>query len=313
MTRGRRREHYQWNMDIWGIEGVEAEAELLGAVVTFFERVGLTSEDVGIRLNSRGVLTEVLTSLGVEEKKHTAACVLVDKLDKVPLDAISEDLAALGLEAATVERLLEVMKIRDLEGVAGVLGEESTAVIELGRLLELSESYGIRDWLVLDCSVVRGLAYYTGTVFEAFDRSGVLRAICGGGRYDKLLESFGGEHLPACGFGFGDAVVVELLKEKELLPEDPGTGIDAVVFAYAPELQGAATKVAGELRRGGIKVDLVLGSRKTKANFKHAARVGASHAVMVAPNEWEQGKVSVKDLKTSVQVDMDTADVARYI
>ncbi|CAM9589385.1 unnamed protein product [Ascophyllum nodosum] len=313
MTRGRRREHYQWNMDIWGVSGVEAEAELLGAMVAFFERVGLGAEDVGIKVNSRGVLTEVLQELGVPEEKHAATCVLVDKLDKVPLEAISGDLAALGLQESSVKRLLEVMEVGDIDGVQSVLGKESPAANELRRLFALADSYGISDWLVLDCSVVRGLAYYTGTVFEAFDRRGALRAICGGGRYDALLESFGGEPLPAAGFGFGDAVIMELLSDKGLLPEDQGPGFTAVVFGYNAELQGAATEVAGVLRRGGLSVDLVLEARKTKANFKHAARVGASHAIMVAPAEWKAGKVSVKDLRTSEQSELAVADVAGHI
>ncbi|CAM9145210.1 unnamed protein product [Scytosiphon promiscuus] len=313
MTRGRRREHYQWNMDIWGVSGVAAEAELLGAMVAFFERVGLGPGDVGIRVNSRGVLTEVLRSLGVPEDKHTATCVLVDKLDKVPLEAVAGDLAALGLEETSVKRLLEVMELRDMEGVEAFLGKESPAAVELQQLFSLAASYGISDWLVLDCSVVRGLAYYTGTVFEAFDRSGKLRAIAGGGRYDALLESFGGEPLPAAGFGFGDAVIAELLSDKGLLPKDAGPGVTAVVFAFDEELQGAATEVAGSLRREGVSVDLVLETRKTKANFKHAARVGATYVVMVAPSEWKSGNVSVKDLRTSDQTELAVADVAGHI
>ncbi|CAM9301523.1 unnamed protein product [Ectocarpus fasciculatus] len=313
MTRGRRREHYQWNMDIWGVSGVSAEAELLGAMVTFFERVGLRAEDVGIRVNSRGVLTEVLHSLGVPGDKHTATCVLVDKLDKVPLEAVAGDLAELGLEETSVKRLLEVMELRDMEGVEAFLGKESPAAQELRKLFALAESYGISDWLVLDCSVVRGLAYYTGTVFEAFDRRGKLRAIAGGGRYDALLESFGGEALPAAGFGFGDAVIVELLSDRGLLPKETGPGVTAVVFGWDDELQGAATEVAASLRREGVSVDLVLQPRKTKANFKHATRVGATYVVMVAPSEWKAGKVSVKDLRTSDQKELPVGEVASHI
>eukprot|EP00903_Cladosiphon_okamuranus_P006427 g6289.t1 len=313
MTRGRRREHYQWNMDIWGVGGVAAEAELLGAMVAFFEQVGLGAGDVGIKVNSRGVLTEVLRSLGVPEEKHTATCVLVDKLDKVPLDAVSGDLTALGLDDTSVKRLLEVMELRDMNGVEAFLGKESPAADELRQLFSLAGRYGLSDWLVLDCSVVRGLAYYTGTVFEAFDRRGKLRAIAGGGRYDALLESFGGEPLPAAGFGFGDAVIVELLSDKGLLPRDKGPGVTAVVCAFDAELQGAATEVAGSLRRKGVSVDLVLETRKTKANFKHATRVGATYVVLVAPSEWKEGKVSVKDLRTSDQTELSVDDAAGHI
>ncbi|CAN0244390.1 unnamed protein product, partial [Ectocarpus sp. 13 AM-2016] len=156
---------------------------------------------------------------------------------QMPLEAVAGDLADLGLEETSVKRLLEVMELRDMEGVEAFLGKESPAAEELRKLFALAESYGISDWLVLDCSVVRGLAYYTGTVFEAFDRRGKLRAIAGGGRYDALLESFGGEALPAAGFGFGDAVIVELLMDRGLLPKESGPGVTAVVFGWDDELQ----------------------------------------------------------------------------
>ena len=188
---------------MWGGGGIEAEAELLSAMVSFFGNVGLTSDDVGIRVNSRGVIAEVLSGLGVPESKFAATCVLVDKLEKVPLDSIRGDLEILGLEASTVERLTSVMANATIESVGAVLPPGSAAMRELSDLLELCDAYGIRDWVTFDASVVRGLAYYTGVVFEAFDRRGVLRAIAGGGRYDRLLETFGGDPTPAAGFGFG--------------------------------------------------------------------------------------------------------------
>lgn len=175
MTRGRRREHFQWNMDIWGVAGVEAEADLLSAMVAFFKNVGLTSEDVGIKLNSRLVIAEVLTELGIPEEKFAATCVLVDKLEKVPIDAIQGDLEELGLDRSVVEKLTEVLTNKSIESLEQTLGADSEAIKELKQLMSLLEAYGIDDWIQFDASVVRGLAYYTGIVFEAFDRKGVLR------------------------------------------------------------------------------------------------------------------------------------------
>lgn len=301
MTRGRRREHYQWNMDVWGVGGIEAEAELLSAMVTFFEKVGLTSEDVGIKVNSRGVIGEVLTELGVPEEKFAATCVLVDKLEKVPLDAIQGELEELGLEKSTIENLTTVLTNTSIESISAVLPPDSQAVKELSKLFELCDAYGIGDWVTFDASVVRGLAYYTGVVFEAFDRRGVLRAIAGGGRYDKLLETFGGDPTPAAGFGFGDAVIVELLKERDVLPLFEGSGFDTVVFAMSEDLYGVAIKVASELRAEGQTVDLVLEKKKTKWVFKHASRNEAKYCVIVAGNEYENGEVSVKDLTLGEQ------------
>lgn len=301
MTRGRRREHYQWNMDVWGVDSIEAEAELLSAMVAFFRRVGLSSEDVGIKVNSRGVIGEVLTELGVPEDKFAATCVLVDKLEKVPLDAIQGDLEELGLERATVEKIIPVLTNKSIESISAVLPADSQAVRQLSRLFELCEAYGIGDWVEFDASVVRGLAYYTGVVFEAFDRKGVLRAIAGGGRYDRLLETFGGDPTPAAGFGFGDAVIVELLKERDLLPSFEGSRFDAVVFAMSEDLYGVAVDVASRLRAAGQSVDLVLEKKKTKWVFKHAARNEARYCVIVAGDEYENGEVSVKDLSVGEQ------------
>ena len=296
MTRGRRREHYQWNMDIWGIPNIEAEAELLSAMVTFFSNVGLSADDVGIKINSRGVIAEVLTELGVPETKFAATCVLVDKLEKVPLDAIQGELEALGLERSMIEKLTSVLTNTSIESISAVLPPGSKAVQQLSDLLDLCDAYGIRQWIQFDASVVRGLAYYTGIVFEAFDRRGVLRAIAGGGRYDKLLETFGGEHTPAAGFGFGDAVIVELLRERNILPSFEGSGFDVVVFAMSPELYRVAIDVASKLRVEGRTVDLILEEKKAKWVFKHASRTEAKYCVIVAEDEYANGEVQVKDL-----------------
>lgn len=301
MTRGRRREHYQWNMDVWGVSGVEVEAELLGAMVTFFKSVGLTAEDVGIKVNSRLVIGEVLSELGVPEEKFAATCVLVDKLDKVPIDAIQGDLEELGLDRSVVEKLTTVMTNNSMESISAVLPPGSEAVSELNRLFALCDAYGIGDWVSFDASVVRGLAYYTGSVFEAFDRRGELRAIAGGGRYDKLLETFGGEPTPAAGFGFGDAVIVELLKERNILPSFEGSGFDAVVFAMDDNLYGAAVETASKLRAGGMRVDLILEKKKSKWVFKHASRMQARYCVIVGSREYENGEVAVKDLDVGEQ------------
>jgi len=312
MTRGRRREHFQWNMDVWGVSGVEAEAELLSAMVAFFENVGLTSDDVGIKVNSRMVIAEVLTSLNVPEEKFAATCVLVDKLEKVPLDAIQGELEEIGLSSEIVGKLTAVLTNKSIDAIASVLGPESKAVKELEKLFILAEGYGISDWLVFDAAVVRGLAYYTGLVFEAFDRKGALRAIAGGGRYDKLLETFGGEPTPAAGFGFGDAVIVELLKDRDLLPKFDACGFDTVVFSLDKELQGNAASVASTLRKAGQSVDLILEQKKIKWVFKYADRIGVKNVVIVAPDEWERGEVSVKDMAEGSQKNVKVEDISAW-
>ncbi|ONM29269.1 Histidine--tRNA ligase chloroplastic/mitochondrial [Zea mays] len=210
MTRGRRREHYQWNMDIFGVPKVRAEAELLHAIVLLFQRLGITSSDVGIRVSSRKVLQAVLNMYSIPDHLFTQVCVIVDKLGKMTREEIEKELVSTGLSSEAVQGIIDVLSIKSLSKLEEVLGSDVEAVADLKKLFSFAEQYGYADWICFDASVVRGLAYYTGIVFEAFDREGKLRAICGGGRYDRLLSTFGSEDIPACGFGFGDAVIVEV-------------------------------------------------------------------------------------------------------
>ena len=313
MTRGRRREHYQWNMDIWGVAGVEAEAELLSAVVASMKSMGITSRDVGIKINSRKILTDLMTQLGIPEEKWMSTCVLVDKLEKIPLDSIMDDLSSIGLTKESVTDLVQALQIKTLDEFADRLGPNAAGVVELRKVFKMAEDYGYADWLIFDASVVRGLAYYTGIVFEAFDKTGELRAICGGGRYDKLLESMGGEALPAVGFGFGDAVIVELLKIKGLLPDTAKPSVDAIVYAMDPSLNSLALKTAIELRESGISVETILDDRKPKWVFQRADKKGTKNVVMFAMDEAAKGQVVIKEMSTGEQTVKDISHVVETV
>jgi len=178
------------------------------------------------------------------------------------------------------------------------LGEDSEVVKELNLLWELAKGYGYSDYLIFDAGVVRGLAYYTGIVFEAFDRKGELRAICGGGRYDRLLSIYGSKNdIPCCGFGFGDCVIMELLKDKKLVPELKPQ-IDDMVIVFEESLRGDACKVAAKLREKGRSVDIqLIPKKKIGWCFSYADRVGAERAVFLAPSEWARGFVRIKNLR----------------
>ena len=306
--RGRGREHYQWNVDIWGMEGIEADAELLSVMVHMFTSVGLTHDDVVVRISSRKVLEEVLGSLGIEGDSFTKACVIVDKMDKLPEEDVSAQLSDLGISDSSITTIQSVLSVTELPELRDMLSLDSMAVSELERLFQLLESYGISEWTTFDASVVRGLAYYTGPVFEAHDRGGELRAICGGGRYDRLIGTLGGRDLPATGFGFGDMVIMELLSEKGLLP-DISSRVSDVVFSMNESLRGAAMEVSSKLRGAGRRVDLVLEPKKMKWVFKHAERTGAERLVMVMPAEWDSGKVRIKDLQTGEENDIEFKDL----
>lgn len=187
---------------------------------------------------------------------------------------------------------------------------DSDVVKQFDRLWELAKAYGFEDWIQFDASVVRGLAYYTGIVFEGFDKAGVLRAICGGGRYNRLLTTYGAKQdIPAAGFGFGDCVIVELLKEKNLLPELLPT-LDDIVIPFNEDLRPAACQVAAKLREQGRSVDVILNTNKkipwyeqslipvdSCRCYNYADRVSAKRAVLIAPDEWARGEVRIKDLR----------------
>lgn len=307
MTRGRRREHYQWNMDIFGVPKVRAEAELLHAIVLLFQRLGITSSDVGIRVSSRKVLQAVLSMYSIPEHLFTQVCVIVDKLGKMTREEIEKELVSTGLSSEAVQGIIDVLSIKSLSKLEEMLGSDVEAVADLKKLFSFAEQYGYADWICFDASVVRGLAYYTGIVFEAFDREGKLRAICGGGRYDRLLSTFGSEDIPACGFGFGDAVIVELLKEKGLLP-DMSRQIDDIVFPLDEELEGPASSIASSLRKKGRSVELVE-DKRLKWVFKHAERINASRLILVGNSEWERGMVRVKVLSTREEFEVKTSEL----
>ena len=306
--RGRGREHYQWNVDIWGTTELSADAELISVMVTFFEEIGLSSDDVVISISNRKVLEEVLGSLGVEGDLFAKTCIVVDKMEKLPPDVIEKQLSDLGHSSEVITKIQTVLGIKDMKNLKSSLDKSSSAISELNTLFELIEAYGMSEWVQFDASVVRGLAYYTGSVFEAHDREGKFRAICGGGRYDNLLSTLGGKDLPATGFGFGDMVIMELLAEKGLIPELI-SGVDDIVLPLNQDLRDIAVRVAASLRLSDRTVDLVLEDKKIKWAFKHAERVGAKRLVLLAPDEWSRKMIKVKDLETGEEKEVSLKDL----
>ena len=308
MQKGRGREHFQWNVDIWGTSEISADAELFSVITTFLEGVGLTEEDIVIRVSSRKVLEEVLGSLGISGDLFAQTCIIVDKMDKLSPEVINEQLTDLGHNSEVISTIQSTLGLKHLNSLKKVLKSDSKALSELTELFEAIESYGIADWVEFDASIVRGLAYYTGSVFEVNDRKRKFRTICGGGRYDKLLSTLGGKDLPATGFGFGDMVIMELLKDKGLLPQLL-SGVEDVVIALDSELKNVAVKVASVLRDSDRLVDLVLEDKKMKWAFKHAERVGATRLILVGPEEWSRQKIKVKDLQSGEEYETSIEEI----
>jgi histidyl-tRNA synthetase len=308
MTRGRTREHYQWNMEIVGEADVTAEAELLAAICRLWDAVGLPRDAVGLRINSRALLEETLRA-GVLRKRPEAfapLCVVVDKLGKIGPDAVIDQLSdadgPIGLGRDDARWVVDALSARSLADAEASAPPNSDALGALKRLFELLDACGIADRVRFDASVVRGLAYYTGIVFEGFDSAGSLRSVCGGGRYDRLFEALGGPSQPAVGFGMGDVVLGELLSDHGLLPE-PARGVDDVVVPLADAQRAEATRIAARLRDQGRSVELALGSQRLKKALAHADRIGAARVVLVGEDEVRRGVARIRDLATGDERD----------
>jgi len=292
MTKGRKREHYQWNLDIIGEPGVLAEVEVVGAACDALRRMGLSSDDFKVRFSSRALLSELLAASGIPQERHEQVFLALDKRGKMPDEEIAAMLKDGGLDEAGVEKAFGILNLKSLDELPDGAAKEN-----LREFVSLAEVAGFGDCLQFDIGVIRGLSYYTGIVFECFDAKGEFRAIFGGGRYDNLLTTIGGEPTGAVGLGFGDVVVTELLKSRLGADAAAPAGGVAVGFMF-PEQRNAALGLAAKLRSEGKKVNLSLKSQKPKKFFSHAADSGAAAAVFVGPDDVEKGVVRMKDMET---------------
>ncbi len=297
MTRGRKREHYQWNMDIIGEESVSAEAELLAAVALALKNMGMPANGYRIHVNNRALLSEMLAASGIAANHHAAVFLALDKRGKIEDTEIRDLLIKEGLDETAIAKTFDLLSVQTLEQAAARTQADSPAVKALRDLFELATIYGIADRLVFDISVIRGLSYYTGIVFEAFDTERKFRAIFGGGRYDSLLTAIGGQPTPAVGLGFGDVVVVEVLKE--LLGETAATEKRGVIIGYMfPEQREVATALARRLREAGEAVELMLAKQKPKQFFARASASPAADAIFIGPDDVTNGCAKRKNLTT---------------
>lgn len=294
--RGRLREHFQLNMDIIGEADVSADAELIASAIDAMRVFGLTNEDVVARVSDRRLLNALLRGIGIAEQQLGAAYAALDKLDRDPRDVLEQRLETAGVGSEPRGRLFELAGAAANEGEFARLVRDAGAAAEydeLRRYLAHTEALGVRDWVQLDLSIVRGLAYYTGIVFELFDAKGELRAICGGGRYDTLLESLGGASLPALGFGMGDVVLGELLRARGKMPS---AAPELDVWVAYGEFGGveSAMRVAAKLRARGRSVEYALGNQKLARQLKAAHAAGARETVVVATPELSDGEAMVR-------------------
>lgn len=303
--RGRLREFWQWNIDLLGAGGPVADAEVISVALDGLERCGLTASEVEVRLNSRELMASLLSAIGVGPECHGAVYAVTDKRGKLPPEELRKLYEAIGLPPVTLERLLgllEALTLDDLERTARALqlaGHES-ALEQVRQVFVALAALGKGDYATFDIGIVRGLAYYTGPVFEIYDRQSKLRAVAGGGRYDRLLETVGGQAMPAAGFGMGDVVLAELLAEAGKLPRLKG-GARYYLVPLEEERMPEVLRLVAKLRARGESADYALKAGGLGKVFKRASEIGAQTVVLVGGQEWQRGQLKLKDLATATE------------
>jgi histidyl-tRNA synthetase len=301
--RGRLREHFQLNMDLIGEPGPLADAELIAAAIDVVRAFGLGPRDVQARLSDRRVLHALLVGRGVGEAQLPEAYAAVDRSEREPREAVEARLHQGGWDPKAIASLFDVAALRGLDAIdtalAGVPGgaESGESLRECCRALEAT---GLGDFVQVDLTIVRGLAYYTGIVFELFDAGRSLRAICGGGRYDGLLKALGGVDLPALGFGMGDVVLAELLKDRGVAPV-AARRLDAFLVAVGGEDVAPVLGLAHELREQGVAVEYALRLQAIRKQLELAVARGAPRAVVIGPDERRDGQAVVRNLQTGAE------------
>jgi len=320
--RGRLREHRQWNVDLLGAPGPDADAEVIAVAVMALRGLGLGPEDIRVRISHRGAAAGLLMSCGVAEERLADAFSLVDRREKIPADVFATQAAALGLDAEGVERLDAIAGSRTPattapESIAQTHGLDPDAVRDLADLSRELDRRGLLPFCDWDLGIVRGLAYYTGTVWEIHDASGSFRAIAGGGRYDGLVALFGGPAVPACGFGMGDVVLALLLEDRGLLNAEHGVETPRpdvfVVSSGGEDAEQRFIPLATSLRDAGLHVRHTFkATRNIGKQLKEASGHRARFAIILG-DEIADNRVTVKDLDAGEQTELTFGDLATWL
>jgi len=309
--KGRLREFFQWNIDIIGVDSVVADAEVIFCTVDYLRRIGLTERDIKAKISCRCLLAEFLKVVGVPEKQLDSIYPILDKRAKVPPEVFEAMLSEQISDSEAIKRINDFMAVDEIGQVCQLFGTNSDnvgdishAIKNLEVLFDYLDRMGIGEYCVFDPSIVRGLAYYTGIVFEVHDAVGDLRAIAGGGRYDDLLKQFGGPEVSGTGMGMGDCVLEILLKERGLLDNLPGSGLDYFVAYTDAELLQKALEITAKLRHKGKSVNFSYKSAGLGKQLKQASAQNA-RACIILGEELEQNRLVVKDMATGEQQVVD--------
>mgnify|MGYP006282419827 CR=1 FL=1 len=303
--KGRLREFFQWNIDVIGEERGHADAEIILTTVDYLRSVGLTEADIRAKISSRRLLAAVLTRIGIASEQLEPLYGVLDKKAKLPDETFEALLSEQVPDKTQVRKILDFMGLDAVDGIGGIVEpdeELSGAIEEMQTVLAILRAMGVAEYCAFDPGIVRGLAYYTGVVFEVHDIGGELRAICGGGRYDNLLRDFGGPPIPATGMGMGDCVLEILLHEKGLLEKQvPGRDLEFFVACAGREFVDAMYAVAARIRSRGRSANFSYKQSGLSKQLKEATGQNARKCVIIGQEYREQGQVAVKDLATGEQ------------
>jgi len=291
--KGRSREFFQWNVDMLGVNSPEADAELIAVGATFLRSVGLSPERALIYVNNRRLMDSEFDALNIPVEKRLDVSNLVDRRSKMESAKWDANAFDLGLNQTQLDGLKDILGNFDLWKKSD----------ELTRLFAALEALGVKDYVKFDPNIMRGLLYYTGTVFEAFDVTGSLkRAIFGGGRYDNLLADVGGQPLSGVGFAMGDVVIGIILQEAGLVPEFIPSPAQVLVTVFDEKLWMQSFSLSAELRAAGLNVMVSPEPTKLPKQFKFADKMKMKVALVIGPDEAEKGLVVVKNLGNGEQV-----------
>jgi len=302
--KGRLREFFQWNIDIIGIDQPLADAEIIFTTIDYLRDLGLTPKDVKAKISSRKLLAAVLKSYGVPDDKLESLYVVLDKKAKLPAETFEQMLAEQVPDKDTLTKITAFMQIESIQELGESIDTGSDvfdAFNEIKEVLDTLQVMGVGDFCIYDPSIVRGLAYYTGIVFEIHDAVGDLRAICGGGRYNNLLRDFGGPSISATGMGMGDCVLEILLKENGLLDKKvPKQQIEYFV-ACIGDVGNEGWRIIAKLRSKGHSANISYKTGGLSKQLKEASAQNANKCIIIGEEELKEGKIGIKDMATGEQ------------
>ena len=302
--KGRSREFFQWNIDLIGVDSPEADAEMIAIAATFLQSAGLSASDVTVYVNNRQLMDSELEDLNIPPVNRPEVFRLIDRRDKLSQEAWEAYAEEVGLSTTQIDGVLSILSEKDL-------WQKSN---DLVRFFEVINSFGVEAYIKYAPHIIRGLDYYTGTVFEAWATEGKFRSILGGGRYDNLVADMGGNPLPAVGFAMGDMVVRLIFEEYDCIPDDVNrTPAQVLVTVFSDETFNASSEIAARLRQAGLNIVCYPESVKLGKQFKYGDRMGMRAAVILGPDEMENNQVAIKDLRTGKQEILPNSEAVEHI